>query len=572
MMKTAEEILKKTSYLLLGLVSYYQAAAQDFSNVKQLQPFTYSGTLEARGMFYNASGIANRRQPFSYLLSGSPTVGIYGFQVPVNFSFSESDRSFRQPFNQFGISPTYKWITLHAGYQNVSFSPYTLGGHTMLGAGAELNPGKWRLGFMYGRLNKATTIDTTSQALVPFSFSRKGYAAKIGYGTDRNFFELSYLAAKDDAQTKPEGVPSELNIVSPAKNDVLGYAFKFSFLSNLFIESYGGLSLYTSDINSPLKLDSISNSFLKKVDKYFKINATTEYYTAFSGSMGYRNKAYGLKLSYKRIDPDFKTMGAYFFNSDLENWTINPNFSILKGKVRFNGSIGLQHDNLKKQKQAENNRVIASANAGVDFTKEFGLDVIYTNFSDNQRAQTALFADSLRIVQTTQTIGFMPRYYLICTNAIHVFSGAVTISSLNDYNSLLTEGGTSRNINTNQYFVNYSLSFPKRQLSLFANINNTKLKGQGIENSFTGFTLGGNSAFLKQKLQTGLSCTLTTTSSGTNDDSNIINASGNLAYLVSRQQRLGITLFLTNNKTSAVNALQPNFTETRAELSYQFKF
>lgn len=128
--------------LLIGLVIIPEGKAQDFSNFRELKPFTYSGTVEARSMFYNATGIANRRQPLSYLFSGSPTIGIYGFQIPVSFSFSESDRSFRQPFNQFGMSPNYKWITLHAGYRNLSFSPYTLGGHTMLGGGFELNPGK----------------------------------------------------------------------------------------------------------------------------------------------------------------------------------------------------------------------------------------------------------------------------------------------------------------------------------------------------------------------------------------------------------------------------------------------
>jgi len=570
-MKTAVKILKWMPCLLIGLVIIPEGKAQDFSNFRELKPFTYSGTVEARSMFYNATGIANRRQPLSYLFSGSPTIGIYGFQIPVSFSFSESDRSFRQPFNQFGMSPNYKWITLHAGYRNLSFSPYTLGGHTMLGGGFELNPGKLRAGFMYGRLSRATTIDTTSQSLVPFSFSRKGYAAKLGYGTDRNFLEFSYLNAKDDPQSKPLGVPEQLDIVSPAKNDVFGYSFKVTVLRNLFLESTGAFSLYTSDINSPLNLDSVDSDLLKKARKYFIINATSEYYTAFSGALGYRVKNYGIKIGYKRIEPEFKTMGAYFFNSDLENWTISPNVTLLKGKVRLNGSIGLQHDNLKEQKTAQNKRVIASANAGVELTKALGLDVVYTNFSDNQRPQTARFADSLRIVQTTQTIGLMPRYFILRPETTHAISGSVNFSSLNDFNNYFDTQATSRNITTNQYFINYSLSFIKKQLSLFMNLNNTTLKGQGLSNRYTGVTLGGNSTLLKQKMQTGLSVTLTD-ALGNGQKSYILNGSGNLGYLVSKSQRLGFSIFLTNNNTNTFNALQSSFTETRAELSYQFKF
>ncbi|RYD74540.1 MAG: hypothetical protein EOP55_15105, partial [Sphingobacteriales bacterium] len=356
--------LSKACSLIIMMLFAAATSAQDFSNIKDVKPFTYSGSIEARSMFYTANGIANRRAPLTYLLSGNPTINIYNVQVPISLSISETDRSFSQPFNQYGLSPTYKWITVHAGYRNISFSPYTLGGHTMLGAGFELNPGKLRIGFMYGRLNRATTIDTTSQSLVPFSFSRKGYAAKIGYGSANNFFEFSYLDAKDDDNTKPANLPTQLDLVSAAKNNVLGYSFKFTFFKKLFFESTGAVSLYTNDINSPISIDSVKNNFLQKANDLFKLNATSEYYTAFSGGVGYREKNYGLKINYKRIEPDFKTMGAYFFNSDIENWTINPNASLFKNRFKFNGSIGIQHDNLKKQKRAENNRIIASANAG----------------------------------------------------------------------------------------------------------------------------------------------------------------------------------------------------------------
>ncbi|RZJ81712.1 MAG: hypothetical protein EOO47_03270 [Flavobacterium sp.] len=565
-------MIRNFSCLLITLLIMQASFAQDFTNIKDAKPFSYSGSIEARSMFYTANGIANRRAPFTYLLSGSPTFNIYNIQIPVSFSISEADRSFSQPFNQYGLSPTYKWITLHAGYRNISFSPYTLGGHTMLGAGFELNPGKLRVGFMYGRLNRATTIDTARQALVPFSFSRKGYAAKLGYGSANNFFEFSYLSAKDDENTKPANVPTALELVSPAKNNVLGYTFRFTFFKKLFIESNGAISLYTNDINSSISIDSINNDFVKKANKLFKLNATSEYYTAFSGGIGYREKNYGVKINYKRIEPDFKTMGAYFFNSDLENLTINPNANLFSGKVRINGSIGFQHDNLKKQKRAENKRIIASANAGIEFTKALGLDLIYTNFSDNQTPQTALFADSLRIVQTTQTIGFTPRYFLVKPEATHVIMVSANFSSLKDFNNFFSAQAASRNINTNQYFANYNITFPKKGMSLFANINNTKLKGQNIESSFTGATLGGSKSFFSQKMQTGLSFTFTKTNNSTSSDSFITNANGNLGYKVSKQQRLALNVFLTNNKTKAVNPFQPNFTETRAELSYQFNF
>src|SRR5690606_34542662 len=102
----------KFTYLILGtgisLFLPFLVSAQDFSNIQQAKPITLNGSIEARTLFYNASGIQNRREPFSYVLSGSPTVSLYGWQVPLSFSYSKEQKSFRQPFNQFGMSPTYK--------------------------------------------------------------------------------------------------------------------------------------------------------------------------------------------------------------------------------------------------------------------------------------------------------------------------------------------------------------------------------------------------------------------------------------------------------------------------------
>jgi len=243
-----------------GLTSY----AQDFSNVKGQKPFSMSGSMEGRGTMYRASGIADRRQPFSYLLNGSAAVSIYGLNIPFSISYSDVDRSFSQPFNQFGMSPTYKWITLHGGYRNIDYSPYTLGGHTMLGAGFELRPGKFRIGLMHGRLNRATAVDSTTQSLVPISFSRIGTAAKVGFGTDKSFIEFSALRAKDDSASLDRRMIRSEDFLSPASNYVMGYNFKLSFLKNFILESKGGASLYTRDINSILNFKSFNNQIIQK--------------------------------------------------------------------------------------------------------------------------------------------------------------------------------------------------------------------------------------------------------------------------------------------------------------------
>ncbi len=565
--------MKKCILIVLMLFAFKNALrAQDLENIGQQKPVAINGSIQTQGIFYNANGIDARRQPWTYYITGAPTISLYGISIPVSFTFSEADRSFRQPFNQYGMSPTYKWVTLHVGYREVDFSPYTLGGHTMLGAGFELRPGKLRAGFMYGRLNAATTIDTARQALVPFSFSRKGYAAKLGYGTERNFFEFSYLSARDDSTTKPDGLRPEQNIITPAKNTVLGYKFRFSFLKNFIFESDGAGSVYTNDVNSPIKLEEADNKLLNHLRGSLGLNGTSAIYTALAASFGYQSKKYGLKVNYKRVDPDYQSMGAYYFSSDFENWTISPSATLYNGKIRFNGSLGFQHDNVKNQKRATNHRIIGSANAGIDISKAFAVDVVYNNFSDNQRAQTALFADSLKIVQTTQTITLMPRYSIIRPELVQVITGTFSLNTLRDFSSYYSASATSRNIKTTQYFLTYNLTFPKKMLSTYFNLGNTHLNGQGMQYSFSSATVGGNMSFYKQKLLTGLSTTLTKSKDAMGTNAFIINANGNLGYRVDSKQQLNFNFFLTNNNAQGTGIQQPNFTETRGELSYTLNF
>jgi len=550
-----------------GLTSY----AQDFSNVKGQKPFSMSGSMEGRGTMYRASGIADRRQPFSYLLNGSAAVSIYGLNIPFSISYSDVDRSFSQPFNQFGMSPTYKWITLHGGYRNIDYSPYTLGGHTMLGAGFELRPGKFRIGLMHGRLNRATAVDSTTQSLVPISFSRIGTAAKVGFGTDKSFIEFSALRAKDDSASLDRRMIRSEDFLSPASNYVMGYNFKLSFLKNFILESKGGASLYTRDINSILNFKSFNNQIIQKAQNITGFNGTTEVYGALDAALSYRAKNFGLKTEYKRVEPDYKTMGAYFFNSDLESWTFGPSFSAFKNKLRFTGSAGIWRDNLLGQKRSTNKRFIGSANASVEFNKALALDVVFSNFSNDQTPNILRFPDSLRVVQTTYNLTATPRYMIVSPDLVQVFSLSGSMNKLNDYNQVITTNQTvNRSIDTKQYFFSYVVSLPKKGTSLYLNLTRTDLRSELINNTYQGVTLGGNSNLFKNKLQVGLNSSFIH-SKGEQGNSMILNGSGNVAYKVTKKQVLKTVLFLTANKPPT-GGRQNGYIEVRNELSYLVNF
>lgn len=564
--------IRRLSCLLALFVLTKPLFAQDIANIKNAKPFSYSGALEVRTIGYQMNGAANRRNPFSLILSGSPTLSIYGWDVPFSVVYTDRKTNFQQPFNQFGLSPTYKWITLHAGYRNVSFSPYTLGGHTMLGAGVELNPGKFRLGFMYGRLNKATVIDTLTQSLAPQAFNRKGYAVKVGYGSAKSFIDFSYLKAKDDSTGFVRSqLNKQFNPIAPAGNTVLGYKGQITFLKYLLIESEAAVSLYTRNLYTTVQLDSLEDPILKTIKKYADINATSELYTAFSAGVGYRDKKYGLKINYRRIDPEFKSMGAYFITSDIEAWTIAPSFLAWKNKISFNGSVGIQKDNLQNQKNATNKRFIGAGNATIQFTDRFGMDASYSNYSNNQSPNTVRFADSLRIVQTTEMYSLMPRYIFSNEKYSHMITLAATLSNLNDFNQFFGESAVSRNMDTKQFLASYNIGFVKQGINLNTSINSTQLKGMGIDQTYTGFSVGGDITMLKSllRMSTNHSITIGEQAIG---KSLIYNGSFNTKYRVRKGHNIDFGLYFLSNAPANTEGLQQKYSELRGELAYQIKF
>lgn len=567
--------MKLIIYLLICGLIPWRLLAQDFTNIKSQKPFAFNGSLELRGAFYGASGISNRMEPFNYYVSGSPIISLYGWSIPFSITWSQKQTSFQQPFNQFGLSPTYKWITLHAGYRNVKFSPYTLAGHTILGGGVELNPGKLRLGFMHGKLNRATVIDTMSMSLVPYSFSRKGTAVKLGYGSHTNFFDLNFLHAKDDSTSVAPLIVQNNIKVNPASNSVLGYATKFTLINKLFFESDGAISLLTRDVNSPLSIDSIENKTLRKFSDLLDINGTSEWFLAFNGGIGYREKNYGIKLNYRRVEPGFTSMGAYYFSNDIENFTINPNYSHPSGKFSINGSLGVERDNVRLQKEATSKRIIGSGNISSQLSQNFGVDINFNNYSNNQSPNTLKFADSLKIVQTTRTIGIMPRYSIVNKEHVQMILLSANFSNMNDYNSYFDNGQNntpSRDIKTGQYLLSYSISMPKKKLSLNSSLSYTNLESELNKNNYKGISVGGNYILLKDQLTTGANVSFMIGDSNANK-SNIFNGNVNFGYRINKLQSLrAMVYFMNNNPGSAVIGGNPAFSETRGEIAYQLNF
>ena len=371
-------------FLIVGTVLTISiASAQDVSNINLKKPVQFHGNMNVQLQYYNSSGISPREKEFSWLINGNPILTVLGVQVPFSFVLSNFENKFYQPFNQFGISPYYKWIKLHIGYQNITYSHYTLAGHLMLGAGFDLTPKKFRIGFMYGKLRRSTSIDSSMNANPLYirptpTFTRMGVAAKVGYGTSKNYVDLIYFKGWD----KEKSLPSKLkDSIQPAENTTIGLSSQLTFAKHFSWKVDVGLSAYTINRNDEKDTTGIGKNRVKDIMKAFVMDKiSTNYYFAGETRIGYQEGKWGAQLIFKRIEPDYQSMGAYFFQNDLQEITLADNFRLDSGQITINTSIGFQHDNLKNQKTSTSKRFIGSANINYMPTPKFGISFNYNNY------------------------------------------------------------------------------------------------------------------------------------------------------------------------------------------------
>lgn len=557
-------------FLLTGqLYSTLTAYGQDSSKVSRV--VKVSGGLNAYAGFYTPRGIAARNQATPLGLSGVVTITLpAGISLPFSAVLGNQGVSFQQPFNQYGVSPTYKWATAHAGYRNVTFSPFTLAGHTFLGGGVELNPGKIRFGAVYGRFNKATSSTLADPSILP-SFKRTGYALKLGYGTASNYIDLVMLRAKDDTNSISNIPPTPEQQLAPAENLVVGITSRLLLVKHFLVEVDAAASAYTRDVFASEVQAEGKNALLKLFGNLITPRLSTQLTQATQAAVGYQDKWGSLKLQYKRIDPNFQTMGAYYFQSDIQSYTVATSLNLLQGKGRLSASYGKQIDNLANNKNSGTGRSIGSLMASFNPTPIWGVDVSLSNYGLSQKAGLRPLIDTLRIAQNNFSATVNTRYSVFNDDLSHILTLTASHQQLSDLNNATSAQTENNNQNLNLgYFlqqnrsgfgVNLMLSYTQTSLPVTDPPTDTKVR-------YYGPTLGTNYAFFKKKLNTSANASyLINQQYG--QTGKVMTISANAGYQLSKKQSISLMLNYLNSNTGLQSE---KFNEFRGNIGYGISF
>jgi len=256
----------------------------------------------------------------------------------------------------------------------MTFSPYTLSGHSFLGAGAELSPGNWRFAVMAGRLKKAIEYNPLEHPNREPAYRRMGYAVKAGYEQGANAISFTVFTAKDDQNSIR---PSSLQPQSNVATSISGRTTLFSVIT---LDAEYSLSVLNSDTRIyTVTADSLGH--FMSPSGLLEQTAAVRTFGAINAAIGYSASFWGIQFRYERVAPDYKTLGAYFFNNDMENYTLAPNLRLLEGKLTIAANAGIQRNNLNRDREATSRRFAGSGTVSYAPNEKINLSASYSNFS-----------------------------------------------------------------------------------------------------------------------------------------------------------------------------------------------
>jgi hypothetical protein len=555
-------------FLLMPIFLIPSLKAQDLGNLKEQAPFKISGSINAKLQFYNSDRNNPNRDPFVWYLQGSPEVSIYGIVLPFNFRISQQDKDFSQPFNQFGVSPYYKWVKAHLGYRSLSWSNFALAGHAISGAGFELTPGKFRVGFVTGRLLKPVKYinDPDYTSIQTPAYRRSGSAFIFGYGTEKNYANLVILKGHDDANsidTLPPGFS-----LTPAENLVISLSTKQVIAKNFIFDLEVAQSLYTKDTRTAFS-DSSADFMGKTFSFLMKNRASTSSHNALQTSLGYQSDLYSLTVKYHRIEPEFTSMGAYYFLTDISNITIEPSVKLLKKKLSVGGSFGTQVDNLGNDKSLRTRRTISSAKINYLPVPQFNISAFVSNYGLAQQSGI-MSIDTLReseVAQATSQYGLTLSYAVSSDKWSHNIMASINGQKLNDRNPNTSENTEfSTLIVTAGYFATYIPLNINGSLSYMY----TNLKQDTLTTIVSGPVISLGKSMLKNKLN------FTMTFSAMNNKVNqkttnvISNVSAQLMYKPAKNHRFALRYY--HNNSAGKDSLYTSYYENKLDIDYTFTF
>ncbi|NDV78145.1 hypothetical protein [Dysgonomonas sp. 511] len=557
--------------IIYGAIYSQQVDLDNIGNITKNKPFTFNGGISAGTVMYGGTPQPGR-QDWTYYLNGSLNASIYGqVNIPISINLTNlgADLSYPSLPNRFSIHPTYKWATAHIGDVSMTFSPYTLNGHQFTGAGVELSPGKFRIAAMGGRLLKKVDYSVENPEIMP-NYKRMGYGLKAEYDTDKYAVGVTYFGAKDCKDEDMRITFDSLGVM-PMQNSVLAFNTRISLVSNLTLIAEYAISILTRDQNAPKESGGLVNNIFNK-------RTSTNTYNAFNARINYQLLKNTIGIGYERIDPDYQTLGAYYFNNDYENITLNFARPFLKDdKANIAVSFGVQRDDLNKDKEESTNRYVGSINLNYTPTENLQLSANYSTFQSHRNIKSQFdYINETSPYQNLDTLNFTQLSQNLDGSIMYTFKktekqnqrASLNLSyqtAADKQGGISIPGNVSRFVNS---ALGYGISFIPQGVNINSSFNASYNYGGGTESYTLGPMLGVSANLLKKTLMTGFSTSYNVNLNDEEVQAKVLNLRVNASYRILKKHSLNASFVWQNRDITSRG--KTDLTTTTVSYAYSF--
>lgn len=493
------------SFLFLFIYELECMQAQSLDKIGQKDALKLNGAVSVNQMTYLTTDTNAYQNPYTWVLTGSLNINIYDWAIPLSYTISNYNKSFQQPFNNYSMHPSYKWIKAHAGYCQMSFSPYSLNGHTFLGGGVDITPpGKFRFSAMYGRMKRPIEPDTTRREIIP-AYKRMGWALKAGYQFPNQDIEISIFKAWDVKNSLEKALLD--TSLKPMENVVMTLSGKTKLLGKFTLSG----EIAGNSLTHDCRLSVIDRKNIYTSSGLMKAHQSTTTYYAYKSQLTYAFSSANIGIAYEHVDPGYQTLGAYYSNNDFENYTINVSSSFFKNKINISLNTGIQYDNLDNKKNSKTSRYVSSINLSYNVSERLSTTTGYSNFTsytnirspfeDINQPTPIYYVDSLKFTQVSESVNASINWTASTNeNAQQTISLMGNLMKTND-----NQGNTNNVSNIFTGAISHNLNLKPTNLILSSSVN-TSYSEYPQNNSLTiGPTITASKLLFGKTVKTSLS-------------------------------------------------------------------
>lgn len=541
--------------------------SQNLENIASAKPITLTGFVNAGASFLEDNRAeTNFESPIGYMATIGLNLNIYGvLQVPISFTYSDQQTRFQRPsLRTFGISPSYKWITLHAGYRSFNISPLLMSGAQVKGVGLELTPGPFELLIFKGDLTHSYNFGFNTAIIAGNDIDvhkRNSLGARLGIGKGENFIRLSILKVEDD-ELSGDLLALDTLSIEPQENLGLALSGSISLFDRLTVQTNAAGSALNSDTRSPLI--ATEGALAQLSDAFMEINESTRYSFTYDASVALRIASWTVGAKYQHVDPNYETLGYVFLQQDIDNYTAFVAGAMFKSKLIVNANIGYQYNNTDDRFGQKDKRVIYNGNVNWSIQPRLQWSAAYNNFNSSGNLSVTEVVDSLQF--TTDNVGYS-------SNVSYSFGPRKSQHSINmnfSSNSFqILKGLKQLSMNTsNNYSLAYSKKLAKQGLRLGATIRLSVFNDAQLNTvSRIGISLRLQKS-LSKKLMVKLRPSFDINSTNGETDGSIVNLKLRGSYKISKKSTASLSANYRNRRT----AILTPFSQLRFSASFNSRF